>query len=51
MQIVDDAAGIRERLIKAWTTSPSEDRDGREEIYRQIKGLDSIINSLITGWK
>ena len=49
-QIVDSHKRIKERLIAGWITTLSTDSDGRESLYRQLRGLDSILDELIAGW-
>ena len=49
-EIVEAHKRIRERLVNAWISSLSEDGDGREALYRQLRGLDSILDDLVAGW-
>jgi hypothetical protein len=48
--IVEATERVRERLITGWITSLSPDGEGRESIYRQLRGLDSILDELVAGW-
>ena len=49
-EIAEAYEEIRERLMNRWSTSLSADGDGREELYRQLRGLDAIIDELVAGW-
>jgi hypothetical protein len=48
--IVDAYLDVRQRLTEAWQVSLSDDGEGREALYRQLKGLDSVMDQLISGW-
>ena len=50
-EVVEAYLSKRRLLLEAWLTSPSADNDGREQLYRQVKGLDAIMDQLISGWK
>ena len=47
-QLVEAYREIKDRLHTAWESSPSAEGEGREEIYRQLRGLDSVMNQLIS---
>ena len=49
-EIVEKYERLQETLTNAWRSTPSADRDGREELYRQIKGIDAIMDKLISEW-
>lgn len=49
-EIVDTYEDIKLRLLNAWIASPSSDGEGREELYRQLRGLESILDQLVAGW-
>ena len=49
-EIVDAYDEVRERLINGWATSLSPDGEGRESTYRQLRGLEAILDQLIAGW-
>ena len=49
-EIAETYEAIRKRLTERWSTSLSNDGDGREELYRQLRGLDAIIDELVAGW-
>ena len=49
-EIVDAYLELRKRLTDAWQVSLSEDGEGREALYRQLKGLDSVMDQLISRW-
>jgi hypothetical protein len=48
--IVDTYQNITDGLINQWAFSSSADGDGREEVYRQLRGLEAIMTRLISGW-
>jgi hypothetical protein len=50
VEIIDAYLEVRSRLIDAWTNSLSPDGEGREMLYLQLRGLDSIINEIVTDW-
>lgn len=47
-QLVDAYLSVRDRLHAAWEDSLSDDGDGRESLYRQLKGLDAVIIELLS---
>jgi len=38
---------VRDGIIKAWECSQSADKDGREELYRELHGLRAVLRRLI----
>ena len=50
VEIIDAYREVRLRLIDAWTNSLSTDGEGREMLYLQLRGLDSIIDTLCADW-
>ena len=40
---------VKDLVYKQWYTSLSKDSDGREECYRQLKGIDTVMGKLISG--
>jgi len=49
-EVVETYLEVKDRLTLAWQNSLSADGDGREELYRQIKGLEAVMNQLISEW-
>lgn len=49
--LVRSYESVKKRLIDAWATSLSEDDLRREELYRQLRGLDAILDQLLSGVK
>ncbi len=49
-QVIDKYLEVRSRLINAWQTSQSNDYEGREDLFRQLKGLDAVIDQLFNNW-
>lgn len=49
-EILEAHETIKQRLISGWIDSSSGDGDGREALYRQLRGLDSILVQLVAGW-
>jgi hypothetical protein len=50
-QIVDACERRIETLKSMWASSPSNDRDGREEYYREYRGIVHALNELVRGWE
>jgi len=49
--LTDSYLMTRRRLVDAWSTSLSEDDLRREELYRQLRGLDAIMDQIVSGIK
>lgn len=49
-EIVEAVNEIKDLIHAQWVDSPSKDLDGREECYRQIKGIDTVMTKLISRW-
>ena len=39
---------VKELVYKQWYTSLSKDSEGREECFRQLKGIDTVMGKLIS---
>jgi hypothetical protein len=50
-QIVDACVRRMETLKGMWAASPSDDRDGREEYYREYRGIVHALNELVRVWE
>jgi len=50
-QIVDACTRRMETLKSMWAASPSDDRDGREEYYREYRGIVHALNELVREWE
>lgn len=40
---------VKDLVYKQWYTSLSKDSEGREECFRQLKGIDTVMGKLISG--
>lgn len=47
-EIVEAVEETKLMLHKTWETSLSNNSDGREELYRQVKGIDTVMMKLIS---
>ena len=39
---------VKELVYKQWYNSLSKDSEGREECFRQLKGIDAVMGKLIS---
>lgn len=49
-EVIEAYLKVRDRLLNAWQSSLSPDGEGREELYRQLKGIDAVMDQLFTDW-
>ena len=47
-ELINTYQSIHSQLHASWQTTLSGDHEGREEIYRQIKGLDAVFIKLVS---
>ena len=47
-ELVEAVGKAKTRILNQFETSPSKDSEGREECYRQLKGIDMVMINLIS---
>lgn len=48
--IVDKAVNRMDLLKEQWASTNSEDKEKREEIYREFRGIIHILDELVRNW-
>ena len=47
-ELVEAVEAVKTQIRSQFETSPSKDSEGREECYRQLKGIDMVMINLIS---
>ena len=47
-ELVEAVESVKTQIRSQFETSPSKDSEGREECYRQLKGIDMVMINLIS---
>ena len=47
-EIVTAVDEVKDLIYKQWYTSLSKDSEGREECFRQMRGIDTVMGKLIS---
>ena len=48
MELVEAVENVKKLIHNQFETSPSKDSEGREECYRQLKGVEMVMINLIS---
>lgn len=49
--IVEAAERRMQNIMEMWANSPSGDYDGREELYREYRGIQHALSELTRSWR
>ena len=47
-ELVEAVENVKTQIRNQYENSPSKDSEGREEAYRQLKGIDMVMLNLIS---
>ena len=47
-ELVEAVDEVKNLVYKQWETSLSKDSEGREECFRQLRGIDTVMGKLIS---
>ena len=47
-ELVEAVENVKTQIRNQYENSPSKDSEGREEAYRQLKGIDMVMINLIS---